>query len=47
MTAPAVTAGLSSMLTAMPTRPMPIVAATVQELPMLKATMPQISAVVM
>ena len=35
------------MLTEMPTSPMPMVAATVHELPMLKATIPQISAVVM
>ncbi len=35
------------MLMATPTSPMPMVAATVQELPMLKATMPQMSAVVM
>ena len=35
------------MLAAMPTSPMPIVATTVQELPMLSATIAQISAAVM
>ena len=38
MMAPAAIAGLSSMLTAMPMKPTPMVPTTVQELPMLNAT---------
>mgnify|MGYP001138012202 FL=1 len=46
MTAPAVIAGLSSMLIAIPIRPIPIVPPTVHELPMLKAATAQIRAAV-
>ena len=38
MIAPAAMAGLSPMLAAIPMKPTPIVPATVQALPMLKAT---------
>jgi hypothetical protein len=37
-------AGETSRATAMPTRPTPIVPAVVHELPMLRATMPQMTA---
>jgi hypothetical protein len=43
MIAPAVIASDRSMLAAMPMRPMPIVPATVQELPIARATTAQIS----
>ena len=42
MTAPAVIAGSNDNPCAMPINATPIVAAVVQELPILKATMPQI-----
>ena len=45
MTAPAVIAGETPISVAIPTRPTPIVAAVVHELPMLSATIPQMIAV--
>ena len=44
MTAPAVIAGETSSMVAMPMRPTPIVPAVVHELPMLRATTPQMIA---
>lgn len=44
MTAPAVIAGETSSIVATPTRPTPMVAAVVQELPMLRAITPQMIA---
>ena len=45
MTAPAVIAGETPSIVAMPTRPTPIVPAVVHELPMLSATTAQMTAV--
>ena len=45
MTAPAVISGETPISAAMPTRPTPMVAAVVHELPMLSATTPQMIAV--